>query len=1023
MIKNKLKRFFAVLMIVMLLGSLLPPMVGAAEADFDNLIVGSAKKPSEGGALQIVDSGGQMTLGDKNGNPIQLRGMSTHGLQWFPGILNENAFSALANDWDSNAIRLAMYVGEDGYATSPDVIKQRVIDGIELAKANNMYVIVDWHVHAPGDPNADVYSGAMDFFEDISTLYPNDPNIIYELANEPSSNSNGGPGLTNDAAGWQAVKDYAQPIVNMLRDNGNENLIIVGSPNWSQRPDLAADNPIEDDNTIYTVHFYSGTHAPASDSTDRENVMSNARYALENGLALFSSEWGTSEASGNNGPFLDEADVWLDFLNENNISWTNWSLTNKNETSASFMPFELRKQAATDLDPGDDQVWAPEELSVSGEYVRARIKGISYEPIDRTPREDYSDVIWDFEDGTTQGFGQNADSPNEITVTNENNALQISGLNTSNDVSEGNYWANARLSADSWGTSIDVLGAEQLTMDVIVDEPTTVSIAAIPQGPSAGWANPTRAIQVTPDDFVDQGDGTYKAVLTISKADSPSLETIASSPDDNTMNNIVLFVGTENANVVSLDNISVSGNRLVPENPIVHAELGEATLPSDFENDTRQGWVWHAESGVKNALTIEEANGSKALSWDFAYPEVKPSDDWASAPRLDFWKDDLTRGDNDYVTFDLYLDPVRASEGAISINLTTQPPDAGYWAQASDTFEIDLTALDSASQTDSGLYHYEVKIDLNTITSIEDATQLRNMILIFADVESDFAGRAFVDNVSFESKPVQVVTKPEVVSGKVILNTDDINNVKDSGELVVDVQEEDQVQVDLTAEQVQLLKDKGVKITIKNKETTVTIPSVNLPDGDVSINVTEVTDITDSENAVSFIVDLTINNGDTIEFDEPVILTFRVDTSKVDDTENLEVRYYNKVTGKWETVGGTYEDSFITVEINHFSIYGVFEANTTTDPGDGTTDPGDGTTDPGDGTTDPGDGTNDPEDDSGEDDDNPDVVDVDKDKDSDDDKDLPATSTSMFNWLAIGLIILLAGTILAFYVRRKRLLE
>src|SRR5690625_6044262 len=81
----------------------------------------------------------------------------------------------------------------------------------------------------------------------------------------------------------------------MLRNNGNENVIIVGSPNWSQRPDLAADNPIDDNNTMYSVHFYTGTHGPSKNSTDRENVMSNTRYALENGVAVFATEWGTRD--------------------------------------------------------------------------------------------------------------------------------------------------------------------------------------------------------------------------------------------------------------------------------------------------------------------------------------------------------------------------------------------------------------------------------------------------------------------------------------------------------------------------------------------------------------------------------------------------------------------------------------------------------------------------------------------------------------------------------------------------------
>src|SRR5690606_32835519 len=133
--------------------------------------------------------------------------------------------------------------------------------------------------HAPGDPNAEIYSGAMDFFDEISSLYPNNKHIIYELCNEPSENNNGGPGIPNNEEGWQAVKSYAEPIIQKLREKGNENLVIVGNPNWCQRPDLAADDPIDDYNTIYAVHFYTGTHEPSADINDRNNVMSNARYA------------------------------------------------------------------------------------------------------------------------------------------------------------------------------------------------------------------------------------------------------------------------------------------------------------------------------------------------------------------------------------------------------------------------------------------------------------------------------------------------------------------------------------------------------------------------------------------------------------------------------------------------------------------------------------------------------------------------------------------------------------------------
>ncbi len=753
MFRNINKKILAFAIVVAMLMSFIPTMSFAAEPNSSHLITGQAKKPSTAGALQLLDKNGIKTLCDKDGNPIQLRGMCTHGLQWYPEIINNNAFAALSKDWGSNVIRLAMYVAEGGYSKDPETIKKRVIDGIDLAIANDMYAMVDWHVLTPGDPNADIYKGAMDFFKEISQKYPNNPHIIYELANEPSPND---PGVTNDAAGWAKVKSYAEPIIKMLRDSGNKNLVVVGSPNWSQRPDLAANNPISDNNTIYTVHFYSGTHKTSPNSTDRGNVMSNVRYALEHGVAVFCSEWGSSEASGNNGPYLKEADEWLEFFNANNISWINWSLSNKNETSGSFIPFISGKSEATSLDPGQDQVWSPKELSISGEYARARIKGIKYEPIERAEKEEFTTNIWDFNDGTTQGFGINADSPvkaDSITLANDKNALKITGLKNSKDLSEGNYWANVRLSADGTSNKPNILGAEKLTMDVIAAAPATVSIAAIPQSSTHGWANPTRAIAVKPSDFVKQTDGTYKAVLTITPADSPNFDSIAKDTKDSTMTNIILFVGAD-TNVISLDNITVSGNRAAAEATVEHAMPGKATLPSNFEDSTRQGWSWDATSGVQSALAIKDANGSKAISWEVKYPEVKPTDGWASAPRIALAGINATRGSNKYLAFDLYLKPAQASKGALCISLAFAPPTLGYWAQASVDINIPLASLSKMKKTKDGLYHIQAKYDLDKINDkkvLTADTVLRDITIVVADVNSDYAGTMYLDNVRFEN--------------------------------------------------------------------------------------------------------------------------------------------------------------------------------------------------------------------------------------------------------------------------------
>uniref|UniRef100_A0A7C5V0F9 cellulase n=1 Tax=Caldicellulosiruptor owensensis TaxID=55205 RepID=A0A7C5V0F9_9FIRM len=401
----------------------------------------AVKKPSVAGRLQIIEKDGKKYLADQKGKIIQLRGMSTHGLQWYGDIINKNAFEALSKDWECNVVRLAMYVGEGGYASNPN-IKEKVIEGIKLAIENDMYVIVDWHVLNPGDPNAEIYRGAKEFFKEIALKFPNDYHIIYELCNEPNPNE---PGVENSLDGWKKVKAYAQSIIKMLRSMGNQNIIIVGSPNWSQRPDFAIQDPIDDKNVMYSVHFYSGSHPVGG------YVFENMKKAFENGVPIFVSEWGTSLASGDGGPYLDEADKWLEYLNANYISWVNWSLSNKNETSAAFAPYVSGMHDATLLDPGDDKKWDINELSVSGEYVRARIKGVTYEPVRRDreiqcPFEDvnednifYEHIVKLYSKGIIKGTPSSKYLPDRNITRAEFAALCVRALNLEIEKYDGSF--------------------------------------------------------------------------------------------------------------------------------------------------------------------------------------------------------------------------------------------------------------------------------------------------------------------------------------------------------------------------------------------------------------------------------------------------------------------------------------------------------------------------------------------------------------------------------------------------------
>jgi len=320
--------------------------------------------PPKYGRLAVVGT----QLCGSDGRPVQLRGMSTMGLQWYGEIVNTKAFAALARDWQADVVRLAFYVGEGGYASHPE-LKQRVWQGIELAIANGLYVIVDWHVLTPGNPNDPVYGGAQAFFDEVSRRYGKYPNLLYEIMNEP-----------NGDVKWSAdLKPYAEKLVATIRANDPEGIILIGSGTWSQDVDVAAADPVPGKNLMYTFHFYAGSHG--------EPLRHKVRAAIERGAAVFCSEWGTSEASGNGGPHLAAAREWLAFLDRHVISWVNWSLCDKGETSAALKSLAaLVKEGRTALaeresllvpeTPGPDghALWGPDELSASGAFVRGEMR-------------------------------------------------------------------------------------------------------------------------------------------------------------------------------------------------------------------------------------------------------------------------------------------------------------------------------------------------------------------------------------------------------------------------------------------------------------------------------------------------------------------------------------------------------------------------------------------------------------------------------------------------------------------------
>ncbi len=300
--------------------------------------------PSKNGALHVE---GTHLVGE-NGETVQLKGISTHGIAWFPQYINADCFKQFRDRWNVNVMRLAMYTAEyGGYCTGGDqeYLENLVEQGVQYAKAADMYVIVDWHVLSDCDPNVHK-NEAKQFFAEMAKRLSSYDHVLYEICNEP-----------NGGTQWASVKSYAQEIIPVIREHDPDAVILVGTPNWSQYVDQAAADPITDySNIMYTLHYYAATH--------KEDLRSRMTKAIDAGLPIFVSEYGICDASGNGSLDIEEANRWMDALNRYGISCVAWNLSNKNEAAAIISPA---------CQKNSDFVW--EDLSDSGKWLYEMLTG------------------------------------------------------------------------------------------------------------------------------------------------------------------------------------------------------------------------------------------------------------------------------------------------------------------------------------------------------------------------------------------------------------------------------------------------------------------------------------------------------------------------------------------------------------------------------------------------------------------------------------------------------------------------
>lgn len=322
---------------------ILPPLVILALGAF--LASRAAAGPvSDHGLLHV--NGPKLVGAD--GRTVSLAGVSFGWSQWEAApYYNAKVVNWLQQDWKASLVRAALGVHEKGFLTNPEAEKARVCAVVDAAIAADMYVLIDWHDHHANEHTA----LAVAFFSEMARKYGRQPHVIYEIFNEPIK------GLT-----WgKDVKPYAEKVIAAIRAIDPDNLIIVGTPNWSQDVDLAAADRIKAENLAYALHFYAGSH--------KEALRAKAVTALELGLPLFVTEWGTCDASGAGGVDVASTQVWMDFMRKWQLSHCNWGIYDKAETAAIIVPGASARGG-----------WTVKQLTESGRLAREWVRSWADNP-------------------------------------------------------------------------------------------------------------------------------------------------------------------------------------------------------------------------------------------------------------------------------------------------------------------------------------------------------------------------------------------------------------------------------------------------------------------------------------------------------------------------------------------------------------------------------------------------------------------------------------------------------------------
>jgi endoglucanase len=285
----------------------------------------------EGGSAAGGDLGPELpwlhvegnTIKDASGNTVVLRGVDLIDLaateQWEGGIdkmidrlTDPNDAQGSSPGWATKILRLAVVPADSGNGTpvgyQPGIkyYERYLRPTVDYARKKGLYVIIDWHYI---DTTTLHQQTTTDFWTDIAPHFVSDSNVFFELFNEPT---NGGS--------WATTKTDMQSWYDLVRAQGaTDNLVFVGTPNWSQLVADAANDPLDGTNIVYVAHMYP-QHWQQQSLKDQITTASKL-------VPVFMTEWGFWTSPMDpllNGTITSYGAPFRQFVEERNLSWSAW---------------------------------------------------------------------------------------------------------------------------------------------------------------------------------------------------------------------------------------------------------------------------------------------------------------------------------------------------------------------------------------------------------------------------------------------------------------------------------------------------------------------------------------------------------------------------------------------------------------------------------------------------------------------------------------------------------------------------